>query len=243
MSCLLLSGKVDVVPSKLNKLYDRNIRLSQTRSSLFEIIKTCLFDKIVVSDASNVEILSEKEIVDLRVNNNIIVEQIIFDNINIVDKNGGIKSINELNNIKKTLDLSNILKQEKIFYKITPRYQISNLQSIITSSQSISHLFYDYHFWPFSKYKRIIKTNFFKTDIDFFNEINIEAAYNHLDENNDYHLEHYFYEILSTQKKEYIKIEFPFIKTISGTSGLPVTNRFYYARNKISTKGYLAFSF
>jgi len=239
---LVLIGRVNLSNYKLNSYNNFDLRLKDTRESFLEILSLKIFKKIIIADSSNVEIFSVNEIIQLQEKYEINIEQQIYHLDDVYDRNDGIKSSSELVNLVKVLKNTSLLTKEDSFYKITPRYNIENLKEIIKISSAFPNFYFDFHFIPFTKWKRIVVTSIFKEEVSFIKNLDIEKCLNFLDENNGVYIEHLFYELRIKYKRKYLCCPFPVINTIAGTSGKKSKMNYFKIRNIASIIGIMAFT-
>ena len=239
---LVLVGRVDLSNYKLNSYNNFDLRLKDTRDSFLNLIKYNTFKKIILADSSNVEIFNSNEIAQFEEKYNVKIEQQIYQLDDIYDKNGGIKSSSELFNLVRVLNNSSLLSNDDSFYKITPRYTIENLNEIVEISSRCSNFYFDFHFKPFTWWKRIVVTSLFKEEVSFIKDLDINKCLNFIDENNGIFIEHLFYELRKEQNRKYLKCPFPVINTIAGTTGQKSKMNFFKIRDIASNLGIMAFT-
>lgn len=239
---LVLVGRLNLSNYKLNKYNNIDLRLKDTRETFLELLNLNIFKKIILADSSNIEIFNANEIIELEEKYEILIEQQIYQLDDVYDKNGGIKSSSELVNLVRVLSNTSLLTNDDSFYKITPRYNILNLNKIIKISSRFSNFYFDFHFIPFTWWSRIVLTSFFKEKVSFIKELDIKICLDFLDEMNGVYLEHLFYELRRKNDRKYLKCPFPVINSIAGTTGEASKTNNLTIRNIASNLGIMAFT-
>lgn len=239
---LVLIGRVNLSDYKLNSYNNFDLRLKDTRDSFLKLLNYNIFKKIILADSSNVQIYNANEIIQLEDTYDVKIEQQIYYLDDVHDKNHGIKSSSELVNLSKVLKNTTLLSNDDSFYKITPRYNIENLKQIIAISSEYSNFYFDFHFLPFTMWKRIVVTSLFKEKVSFINNLDIEKCLNYLDETNGVYIEHLFYELRIMYKRKYLSCPYPVINSIAGSTGKKSRMNYFKIRNIASINGIMAFT-
>lgn len=240
---LVLVGRINLSNYKLNSYNNFDLRLKDTRDSFLKLLNLNLFKKIILADSSNVQIFREDEISSLEEKYRIKIEQQIYQLDDVYDSNGGIKSSSELANLVLVLNKTRLLNNDDSFYKITPRYDIENLTKIVQISSMFSSFYFDFHFVPFTWWKRIVVTSLFKENVSFVKNIDIEKCLQFIDENKGIYIEHLFYDLRKNYKRKYIRCPYPVINTITGSSGQKSKMNYFIFRNLASVIGKMAYTF
>ena len=235
---ILITSAIKTYALKQNKLIDEQARLNYTKNAIHEIAKTKIFTEIIIVDGTCTNILSDFEINNFK-NTGIKVEQINFQqDIEAVKLYG--KSNGEMQIMNYAVDNSEIIKNKKIFYKISGRYNVKNIKDIINISENYNNLYYSYNPNIRKLFNPFLCTIFFKTNVEQYNE-KIRTSLGACSTYQEGFLESVYYKILFHQRKNQIKIPFPYFVGVGGTSALPIVNRYYSLRNLYSQMGHLAF--
>ena len=216
---LLLTGAIDIkglkVPS--TTIVDANERLSQYLSSIeYAITHYKSISQIVFCENTNFacdySLLAEKAIKNGK---NLEILSFKGDYTKIQQKG---KGYGEGEIIKYALKKSEILMRCEVFFKLTGRLIIKNMDKIVATTPSESSFIYH----PKTIYKipkDHIETFFYKVNKNLYLKYLINA-YEGVDESRFHYLEHVFYEQLSFLELQSFKIA-PQITGFSGTSGDP----------------------
>jgi len=223
-----------------NVLTDENKRLKETRKALFYTIDKGYFDKIIIVDGSNQEVLSENEIVQLS-KSGITVEQILFqEDFELVKRFG--KGHGEMQITNYMVRNSALAKEAGGFIKITPRYFLDNIDIIMPIIDDKSNVFYFFHPPLIRRFKSFANTIFYKTSIDFYNAFLADSIHENTTNLSGY-TESVFYNRLINLEKSRVHIEFPHFSGIAGTTGKSINNQYYKLRNILAKAGYMCYSF
>lgn len=223
-----------------NVLKDNDVRLAEARKALFYIIEKRYFDKIIIVDGSNQEVLSEKEIEDYG-NSGIIIEQLIFQQNTEKVKSYG-KSHGEMQITNYMIANSILVKEAGGFTKISPRYLIDNIDVIIPIIYNKVNVFFFYHPPIIRALKTYVCTIFYKTSLEFYKN-NLEDSINDCNETESGFLESIFYRRLVNLKKISVFVSFPCFSGVAGTTGKSIYNGYFKIRNVLSKVGYMCYSF
>lgn len=237
---LFLPNVTKTYTSFANVLTDENIRLAETRKALFHIIAKGYFNKIIIVDGSNHAVLSEKEIAQLA-NTGITVEQLLFQQDTELVKRFG-KGHGEMQITNYMVKNSILAKEAGGFIKITPRYFLDNIDTIMPIIQDRSNVFYFYHPPLIRRNRSFVCTIFYKTSIDFYKSFLEESIHENTTEICGY-TESVFYNRLIIQKKSSVYIDFPHFSGIAGTTGKNINNQYYTYRNIFAKIGLMCYSF
>lgn len=118
--------------------------------------------------------------------------------------------------IKKALNTSELMQHCSVFFKLTGRLVVKNMDQIVAATKSDNSFIY----YPKTIYKipeDHIETYFYKVDKNLYINHLIDAHKN-IDESRFRYLEHLFYEHLSSIDLQSFKLT-PLISGFSGTSG------------------------
>ena len=204
------------------------------------IVKKQLFSEIVIVDGSNTKIFNDDEIKKF-ILNGVNVEQIWFQQIAEEVRAGG-KSQGELQIIYYAIENSNLINLSGGFFKISGRYSIKNISSILRSIGAHDNVFYYDNPPSINLGGRFVSTIFYKTQNDFFlkhfGDASAECGYH-----KDGLLEAIFYRRLVNLKKNRCFVPFPCYEGVAGTTGKALVNRYYLARNLISRIGGLCYAY
>lgn len=223
-----------------NVLTDENIRLKETRKALFYTIDKGYFDKIIIVDGSNQEVLSDKEISELS-DSGIVVEQLLFQqDIDLVKQFG--KGNGEMQITNYMVNNSKLAKEAGGFIKITPRYFLDNIDALMPVINNKTNVFYFYYPPLIRLIKPFVCTIVYKTSINFYKSFLEESICEHTTAINGY-AESVFYKRLINLNKSRIKIEFPHFSGLAGTTGKSINNQYYKLRNILAKLGYICYSF
>ena len=223
-----------------NRLTDKGIRLTEARNALFSLLERKLFKRVVIIDGSDHEILTRAEI-DMFSEMQIEIEQLKFQqNVEQVRLFG--KSNGEIQITNYMLENSRLVKEAGGFYKLSPRYFLENIDSILPKIINFNNFFYYYHPLVVREYKSFVCTAFYKMSVEFYRE-HFSDCISDCSLDVEGYLETVFFRRLNKLNKTSSYIEFPFFSGIGGTLGKPMKNRFYYFRNVMSRSGLLAYSF
>lgn len=237
---LFLPSVIQTYTQKDNKLIDKNIRLDEARKSLMLILENKYFDKIVIVDGSEYEILTSKEIEHYS-STGIVIEQIKFQqDVSKVQEYG--KSNGEAQITDYMLKNSRLVNSAGGFYKLSSRYFLENFEMVLSTIVNCNNVFFYYHPSLLRKYRPFVCTAFYKSSIEFYNK-NIRERTGECNQTVHGQLESVFYRSLAGLKYSSLKSEFPYFSCISGTTGELMTNRYFRIRNALSKSGLLACSF
>lgn len=237
---LFLPNVTKTYTSFANALTDENKRLSNTREALFYMIDKGYFDKIIIVDGSNQAVLSEKEIVQLA-NTGITVEQLLFQQDTELVKRFG-KGHGEMQITNYMVKNSILAKEAGGFIKITPRYFLDNIDTIMPIIQDKSNVFYFYHPPLIRMKKSFACTIFYKTSIEFYKSFLEDSIHENTTEISGY-TESVFYNRLISMNKSSVHIDFPHFSGIAGTTGKNISNQYYTYRNIFAKAGFMCYSF
>lgn len=223
-----------------NVLKDNDVRLVEARKALFYIIEKGYFDKIIIVDGSNQEVLSEKEIEDFG-NLGIIIEQLIFQQNTEKVKSYG-KSHGEMQITNYMIANSILVKEAGGFTKISPRYLIDNIDVIMPIIYNKVNVFFFYHPPIIRILKTYVCTIFYKTSLEFYKN-NLEDSINDCDEQKKEFLESVFYSRLINLNKTSVFVNFPYFSGVAGTTGKGIYNGYFKLRNLFTQIGFMCYSF
>jgi hypothetical protein len=223
-----------------NVLKDGNVRLIEARKALFSIIEKGYFDKIVIVDGSNQEVLSKTEIEDFG-NLGIVIEQLLFQqNVEEVKCFG--KSQGEMQITNYMVKKSILVKEAGGFTKISPRYIINNIDFMMKLIHNRANVFFFYHPPIIRKLKPYVCTIFYKTSLDFYEKYLKDSIKDCNEQKSDF-LESVFFRRLINLKKVSIFVPFPLFSGVAGTTGKGIYNGYFILRNMLAKTGLMCYSF
>lgn len=224
----------------MNRLTDEGVRLSQARDALFRLIADRHFDRIVIVDGSNRSVLSNSEIAELS-RSGVEIEQLMFqqnrEQVQLFGKSNGEVQITEF-----MLANSALIREAGGFYKLTPRWTVENLGAILGQIRDLSNVFYHFHPPLIRRLRPFVITSFYKLSVSAYEQY-FTGCLADCGPDVDGYLEAVFFRRIHTAKLKRLRVEFPHFSGIGGTLGLPISNRYYWARDAMSRAGLLACSF
>jgi len=223
-----------------NVLKDNDVRLIEARKALFNIIEKGYFDKIIIVDGSNQQVLSEREIEDFG-NLGIVIEQLVFQQNTEKVKCYG-KSHGEMQITNYMIANSILVKEAGGFTKISPRYLINNIDVIMPIIYNKVNVFFFYHPPIIRTLRTYVCTIFYKTSLEFYKK-NLEDSINECNEEENGFLESVFYRRLINLKKTSLFVSFPIFSGIAGTTGKGIYNGYFKFRNVLTQVGLMCYSF
>ncbi len=214
---LLLTGAIDIgsfnVPS--TTIIDVNERLSQYIASIDYAIEHYKSISEIVFCENTDYIFDYSSLKEKALKNDKKLEVISFKgDYSSIQRLG--KGYGEGEIIEYALKKSELIRQCDVFYKLTGRLVVKNMDKIVAATQSFNSFIY----YPKSIYKipkDHIETYFYKVDKNLYVKYLIDA-HRDIDETQFRYLEHLFYERLSKIDLQSFKLV-PLISGFSGTSG------------------------
>ncbi|MDZ4664514.1 MAG: hypothetical protein SGJ15_06535 [Bacteroidota bacterium] len=210
---LLLTASINPAASKtpLTFVLDPQQRLSEYLQNLEKIIETRVFKKIIFCENTHFE-YDYSHIISHAKNNNIILEALVFKgNYEKVEQQG--KGYGEGEIIKYAIANSKLLDPDSVFYKLTGRIFVKNINSIVKHNKQKEIIFI-----RAARKKRIIDARFFKTSVRFFKQ-NLIDEFEKVDDYKKKYLEMVYFEKLHDQKGVFAFNEFPYFIGTSGSTG------------------------
>ena len=237
---LLITTVVQTYATESNLLKDERKRLMQAREAVFKIVDQKMFTHIVIADGSNSKIFEKKEILNFA-RKGLIIEQICFQQNQDEVRVGG-KSQGELQIIYYAIQNSKLIADFGAFHKISGRYNIKNLSSIVEAIRANNNVFYFDNLPALRLGGRFVATIFYKVQTDFFlkhfDDASSECGYHQ-----DGFLESIFYRRLVKLQRRRCFAPFPYYEGVSGTTGKALVNRHYWIRNVMSRFGGLCYAY
>ncbi|MCC5610832.1 hypothetical protein LC612_29825 [Nostoc sp. CHAB 5834] len=237
---LLITSVVQTYATNSNLLKDERKRLMQTREAVFKIVDQKIFTHIVIADGSNFQIFDREEILSFA-RKGLIIEQICFQQNQDEVRVGG-KSQGELQIIYYAIQNSKLIAEFGGFHKISGRYSVKNLSSIVSATQSDNNVFYFDNPPALRLGGRFVATIFYKVQTDFF-LTHFDGASSECGYRLDGFLESIFYRRLVELQRWRCFAPFPLYEGVSGTTGKPLVNRHYWIRNVVSRLGGLCYAY
>lgn len=219
---------------------DQNKRLHETKNALNYTLEYGYFDKIVIVDGSNNEVLSKEEINEF-LNVGIIVEQLFFQQDIELVRNYG-KGHGEMQITNYMIQNSKLVNEAGGFVKITPRYFFKNINSILPFISNKSNVFFFYYPPIVRRIKPFVCTIFYKTSIKFYKE-NFENTLNQHNKQLSGYAESVFYRNIINLNKSKLCVDYPFFYGLAGTTGKQILNQYYQIRNFLSKNGLMCYEF
>mgnify|MGYP001123029970 FL=1 len=170
-----------------------------------------------------------------------VIEQICFQqDIESVVRYG--KSNGEVQIVNFAIDNSKIINEFQEFYKISGRYAIRNMRKIVAKIDCYDNVFYFDNPFFFNWNKKFVSTYFYKTSVNFYKTV-LYNLKNETSIEKEGYLESVYFRAIEKRKDKSIRLEFPFVIAIAGTTGKIAKNRWYTLRNLFSRLGFLAYTF
>lgn len=237
---IVLTSVIATSTTHENQLTNEETRLFEARKALFLLIQSNLFNKIVIVDGSNFNILTDHE-VKFFSDKSIEIEQITFkqntEDVRLFGKSNGEQQI-----MNYMLNNSLLVKKSGCFYKLSSRYFMLNMEQVLGNIKNLNNVFFYFNPPLLRNSKPFICTSFYKTSVSFYKEYLADSI-------SDCNLTSYgcleavYFKKINECNKKGVLTEFPFFAGLSGTLGTAIENRFYNTRNLLSKLGILAYSF
>jgi hypothetical protein len=212
----------------------------QAREAIFKIVDQKIFTHIVIADGSNHQIFDKQEIINFA-QNGLVIEQICFQQNQNEVRVGG-KSQGELQIIYYAIQNSKLIADFGAFHKISGRYNIKNLGSIVGATRSKNNVFYFDNPPALRLGGRFVATIFYKVQTDFFLK-HFDSASSECGYHQDGFLESIFYRRLVKLQRRRCFAPFPYYEGVSGTTGKQLVNRHFWIRNVMSRLGGLCYAY
>lgn len=241
ISPVLITSAVKPASTSDTNLTSECARLHQCRDAIIGLLKKRLFGYYVIVDGSNVEIFGQTEIDALASKYGVQIEQLAFQQDSESVRLHG-KSYGELAIIFYALKYSQLIKEFGSFTKISGRYSITNLHSVLSKVNHLRNFFFFDNPVHFNLNKKYVCTIIYRCETEFFIKNFSETM-----EECGYHkkgfLESIFYRRLAPLKKKGVRVQFPYYTGISGVTGEKIINSKYFLRNILSKAGVLCHTF
>jgi len=226
MEILLLTASINAKLASpiYTHLTDTEERLAQYKNTLKRYIEDSSFDKLVFCENTGFN-FSKDYLIDLAIKNNKQIEFLTFiSDIKAVNKYG--KGYGEGECLKYAIENSEFINNNKVFYKVTGRLFVENINLIIKKHSNINNCFYT-DGWNSTS----VNTFFFKCDASFFKTY-LENSYLEVNDSQGRFLEFIYFDILIKQRIRSFRC-LPFISGNSGSTGNAYTVESEYRIKKI----------
>lgn len=235
---LYIPSVIETYTSKITKFRDANKRLEETRKAVFLNLATGLYEKIVLVDGSNTDILTMNEIRNIE-NKGILVEQLKFQQpIKLVEKYGA--SFGEMTINDHMIRNSNLANEHGTFIKLSGRYNLVNSLEVVSKLKDLKTFFVNYHPFILRNFFPFTSTIFYKSSIDFYNKYLADCAEECSYEKNGF-LESVYFRRLNKIKKSFLSIPYPYFSGYVGGGGMAY-NDHLIKRKVLSRMRFLSFT-
>lgn len=210
---ILLTASIDpaVSGTPLTQIVDPKIRLTQYVNVMEQLINAGIFEIIVFCENTNFEFPKD----DLKEKANkrgITLEFLSFSGDHQKVKQLG-KGYGEGEIIKYAIEHSKYLTEDAVFYKLTGRIFISNLERIVKRDKQKQNIFI-----RAQRNKKIIDARFFKVSVSFFKK-HLLNAFHEVNDLQKHYLEMVYFEKLKDLNGIERFSEFPKVIGLSGSTG------------------------
>ena len=217
-SCLIITSTV-TVNSLQTVLVDQEIRLKQYIDSILFYLKSKNISKIIVCDNSGFDYSAVPLIIKSVAKSSKEVEFLNFTgNLEKIREYG--KGYGEGEIMQHIFNNSLLIKgREAVFTKVTGRLKITNIDLILSILRSDKSYFQPVNLNPFVKNNKV-DTRFYQCQKNIFINTLLES-FPMVNDNEEYFLEHVYYERLSHFKVKFSKfLILPNFLGVSGSTGL-----------------------
>ena len=236
---LFVPSVVKTFATSANKLTDENTRLIESKKAIYFNIEQGCFDKLVIVDGSNNDILSANEIDGIE-SRGIQVEQIKFQqSVEDVQRFG--KSYGEMLITNHMIKNSKLVNEFGSFVKVSGRYNFDNASDVIPKIATLSTFFLNYHPFILRNYHPFTSTVMYKTSVEFFNEHLADCGSECSNDISGF-LESIFFRRLDELKPKHLSVPYPSFSGLSGVTGRPLTQEYLQIRRILSLCGLLGFT-
>ncbi len=220
-SILLLTASIDpgISNTPMTFINSPTERLQQYRDNIERLLTNSNFDVIIFCE--NTEYYYDySALKNLADKHHKTLETLIFKgNIKKIENCG--KGYGEGEIIKYAIENSNYLRPDSVFYKLTGRLYVDNINELLLKDVEKENCFIKF------KYNRpMTDTRFFKSSVSFFKE-NLILAYENVDDRNGRFLEMVYFDKLKHNPKIYTFSNYPKIQGLSGSTGMKYDLSFF----------------
>ncbi len=211
---LLLTASIDPGISNTPMTFISNPieRLQQYTDNIKRILTHSNFDVIVFCENTAYD-FDYAELKLLAGKHHKIMETLVFKGTTKQIESFG-KGYGEGEIIKYAIENSNYLMPDSLFYKLTGRLYVENINDLLLQNVSKENCFI-----KFKYNKPMVDTRFFKSSVPFFKE-NLISAYEHVDDRNGRYLEMVYFDQLKHNKQISTFSNYPNIQGLSGSTGM-----------------------
>ena len=236
---LFVPSVIKTFTSYATKLTDENTRLRESKKAIYFNIEQGYFDKLVIVDGSNIDILSEEEIEEIE-SRGIQVEQMKFQqSVEDVQKFG--KSYGEMLITNYMIKNSKLVNEFGSFVKISGRYNFDNASDVIPKIASLSTFFLNDHPFILRNHYPFTSTIMYKTSVEFFNE-HLADCGSECSKDITGFLESIFFRRLHVLKRRSVSVPYPCFSGLSGVTAGPIIHQHLQKRRILSSLGFLGFT-
>jgi len=211
---LLLTGSIDprVSNTPMTVLNNPQERLKQYTDNITKLIKYSDFDVILFCENTNYQ-FDYSAFIKMAAEHKKIFEAIVFKgNAEKIERSG--KGFGEGEIIKYAIENSSYLLPATVFYKLTGRLFVDNINELILKNSRKETIFIKFKFD-----KPMVDTRFFKSSVSFFQNT-LLSSYESVNDFDGYYLEMVYYDVLKNKANIHVFSDYPNIKGVSGSTGL-----------------------
>lgn len=235
---LFISSAVTTAVSR-TKQRDANIRLHETKEAIQYNISTGFFDKLVIVDGSDTNVLTKIEIDSIK-RRGIQVEQLKFQQpVECVNQLG--QSYGEMLITNYMLANSQLVKEFGRFIKISGRYKFVNAPAVLPKLSKLNTFFINYHPFFTRNTHSFTNTILYKSSVQFFRD-HLEDCGEECSKDVDGYLESVFFRRVMALPRTNLSIPYPRFQGTGGGTGKPLVERHVRKRQILSYLGLLAFT-